>query len=462
LLLKDDPSAGSRQALEIIFVGGRNRLESKIIPRYNFPFIPISVAGFPRRLTWRWFQVIPKVLLGIVDSFRLLKRLKPKVVIGTGGYVCGPMLLAASLLRIPTLIQEQNAVPGLTNRILGRFVDEIHVAFEEAVKYFKPNFSSKPNFSFKKKSSIIRNTVEKFHHKKIKGKRSSIIRNTEEELKKVRVTGNPIRREIRLLSEAKMKEARWQDGKMARWQPPCPLAPLYAKFGLESGEKTVFVMGGSQGAHPINAAMIEALNFFQNDNPQTPTTPLPPLIRGIKGDEQFTPPLLKAKSPLPPFIKGGNGGIFSKLQIIHQTGQDDYELVKSEYAKRAANIKNLVQPYFENIPEIYALADLMVCRTGAMTIAEITAYGLPAILIPYPHSTGGHQLINAQAMASKGAAIIINDAELTGEILAKNIIDLLENERRLVQMATASKSLGKPNAAEVIAKAVLNLAFRET
>jgi UDP-N-acetylglucosamine--N-acetylmuramyl-(pentapeptide) pyrophosphoryl-undecaprenol N-acetylglucosamine transferase len=164
------------------------------------------------------------------------------------------------------------------------------------------------------------------------------------------------------------------------------------------------------------------------------------VIRGIKGDEQFV----------------------SKIQIIHQTGQDDYELVKSEYAKRAANIKNLVQPYFENIPEIYALTDLMVCRTGAMTIAEITAYGLPAILIPYPYSTGGHQRINAQAMESRGAGIIINDAELTGEFLAKNIIDLLENERRLEQMATASKSLGKPNAAEVIAKAVLNLAFRET
>jgi len=377
LLLKDDPSAGSEQALEIIFVGGKNRLEAKIIPRYNFPFIPISVAGFPRRLTWRWFQVIPKVLLGIIDSFRLLRRLKPKVVIGTGGYVCGPILLAAALLRIPTLIQEQNAIPGLTNRILGRFVDEIHVAFEEAVDYFE----------------AAKSTTRLIPEGGSKGG-------------KVRVTGNPIRREIRLLSEAKTKEARWQEG--------FSNAPLYAKFGLESGKKTVFVMGGSQGAHPINVAIIEALNTLE------------------------------------PFA--------SKLQIIHQTGQDDYELVKSEYAKRVANIKNLVQPYFENIPEIYALADLMICRTGAMTIAEITAYGLPAILIPYPHSTGGHQLINAQAMANKGAGIIINDAELTGELLAKKLIELLKDEQRLEQMAAASKSLGKPKAAEVIAKAILKLA----
>jgi len=151
-----------------------------------------------------------------------------------------------------------------------------------------------------------------------------------------------------------------------------------------------------------------------------------------------------------------NRDLSTKVQIIHQTGQgDDYELAKSEYAK--TNITNLVQPYFENIPEIYALADLMICRTGAMTMAEITAYGLPAILIPYPYSTGNHQLINAQAMADKGAAIVIKESELTGEVLAENLIDLLEDEQKLLQMATASKSLGKPYAAEEIAQAILGL-----
>jgi len=370
-----------KRDLEIIFIGGKDRLEAKIIPRHNFSFLPISVAGFPRRLTWRWFQVIPKVLLGIIASFILLRRLKPEAVIGTGGYVCGPVLLAAALLRIPTLIQEQNAIPGLTNRILGRLVDEIHVAFEEAAEHFKVD--------------------------------------------KVRVTGNPIRREIRVLAQRRHTYGEARSGT----QVPLP-HQMFAKFGLESGKKTVFVMGGSQGAHPINVAMIEALNRL--------------------ADHKAKPDVSKANGlePLP-----------SKLQIIHQTGQDDYELVKSEYTKRETNITNLVQPYFENIPEIYALADLMICRTGAMTIAEITAYGLPAILIPYPYSTGDHQLINAQAMANKGAAIIINEAELTGEILAKKLIDLLENEQQLEQMAAASRSLGKPRAAEEIAQAILNLAF---
>ncbi len=355
--------------LGVIFIGGKDRLEAQIVPRHNFPFIPISVAGFPRRLTWRWLQVIPKVLLGFVSSLNLLSRLKPKVVIGTGGYVCGPVLLAGALLRIPTLIQEQNAVPGLTNRILGRWVDEIHVSFAESTKYFKQG--------------------------------------------KVKVTGNPIRREIEKTSKATITDE------------------IFAKFGLKSGPKTVFVMGGSQGAHSINAAMIEALNKL----------------------ESFAGGLRRHGT--------ADEGI-SELQIIHQTGQDDYEMVSNVVASKAkqsakSKINHFVQPFFLNVPEIYALTDLMICRAGAMTLAEITVCGLPAILIPYPHSTGDHQMINAQAMEKNGAAILINDKELTGEILAKTLLDLLEDNQTLAKMAAASKKLGKPDAAEKIAQAVLNL-----
>ncbi|MBC8457854.1 MAG: undecaprenyldiphospho-muramoylpentapeptide beta-N-acetylglucosaminyltransferase [Deltaproteobacteria bacterium] len=356
--------------LEVIFIGGKDRLEAQIVPRHNFPFIPISVAGFPRRLTWRWLQVIPKVLLGFVSSLNLLRRLKPKVVVGTGGYVCGPVLLAGALLRIPTLIQEQNAVPGLTNRILGRWVDEIHVSFVESTKYFK------------------------------QGKRKA----SERMAPRVKVTGNPIRREIEKTSKATITNE------------------IFAKFGLKSSPKTVFVMGGSQGAHSINVAVIEALNKLESSEE------------------------------------------ISELQIIHQTGQDDYEMVSNVIANKAkqsakSKINHFVQPFFLNIPEIYALTDLMICRAGAMTLAEITVCGLPAILIPYPHSTGDHQMINAQAMKKNGAAILINDEELTGEILAKTLLDLLEDNKTLAKMAAASKKLGKPDAAEKIAQAVLKLIY---
>lgn len=334
--------------LDIIFIGGKEQLEAKIIPRYNFPFVAISAAGFPRGLTLRWFKVIIKVISGFINSISLLKSLKPQVVIGTGGYVCGPVLLSAVLLGIPTVIQEQNTVPGLTNRILGRLVDEINIAFEEAAKYFKNG--------------------------------------------KVVLTGNPIRREV---GEVKIEKSQ-----------------TYDKLGLNRGLKTIFVLGGSQGARSLNDAMMAA-------------SPL-----------------------LAPFAH--------KIQIVHQARDDDIEEVESQY--ESAKITSLVQPFFDNIHEIYSLTDLMVCRAGAMTLAEVTACGLPAIVVPYPYATANHQTKNTQAMQKNGAAILIRDEELTGERLAKTIISLLEDEKTLAQMANASRQLGKPDAAEKIAKAVLNLA----
>jgi len=332
--------------LDIIFIGGKERLEAKIIPRYNFPFMAIPVEGFPRNLTLRWFKVIVKVISGFINSLSLLKRLKPKVVIGTGGYVCGPVLLGAILLRIPAIIQEQNTVPGLTNRILGRFVDEIHIAFDEAAEYFKPE--------------------------------------------KTLLTGNPVRREI---ASAKGD---------------------YEKLGLNDAMMTIFVLGGSQGASSLNRAMMEALSLL----------------------ESFA----------------------HKIQIVHQARDDDIDEVTSRY--ESSNITNLVQPFFNNIHDIYSLTDLMVCRAGAMTLAEVTACGLPAIVVPYPYATSDHQTKNAQAMQKNGAAILIKTEELTGERLAKTIISLLEDEKSLTQMANASRKLGKPDAVETLAKAVLNLAKR--
>ena len=121
---------------EVVFIGGADRLESSLVPQHGFRFRPISVAGFPRKLTWRWMPVVYKVCSGFAKSLSLLKNLKPSVVVGTGGYVCGPVLFAAVLLGIPTVIQEQNAAPGLTNRILARWAKVIYLAFETAATHF--------------------------------------------------------------------------------------------------------------------------------------------------------------------------------------------------------------------------------------------------------------------------------------------------------------------------------------
>lgn len=337
--------------IEVVFIGGRNRLESTIVPQQGFRFLPISVAGFPRRLTWRWLPVIGNVCAGLAQSLWRLKTLKPSVVVGTGGYVCGPVLFAAVLLGIPITVQEQNVAPGLTNRILARWAKGIYLAFEATAPHFPG--------------------------------------------KNIEVTGNPIRRTI---SAVQRNNA------------------IYEQFGLAPHLKTVFVMGGSQGAHAINQAMMEALKDLE---------------------------------PL-----------HGQLQVIHQTGTPDYKEVQARYT--TSPLRYLVQPYFDPIEAVYAIADLMVCRAGGMTISEITACGIPAIFIPLPTAVGNNQRLNAQTVADKGGGIVLDQQTLTGRQLAAEIVQNITTPEKHRRMAEASRQLGKPNAGEEIAKSIHSLVMRNT
>ncbi len=330
---------------EVVFIGGADRLESTLVPQHGFRFLPISVAGFPRKLTWQWIPVIYKVCSGFVKSLGLLKNLKPSVVVGTGGYVCGPVLLAAILLGIPAVIQEQNAVPGLTNRILARWTKTIYLALETAGTHF-----------------LTEKTV---------------------------VVGNPIRRTI---------------GSIERNRE------TYDSLGLDPERKTVFVMGGSQGAQAINQNVREALDTLESFHQQ--------------------------------------------LQFVHQTGQTDYEAVKARY--QTSSIQHWVQPYFDPIETIYSIADLMVCRAGGMTIAEITACGIPAIFIPLPTAAGDHQRLNAQAIADAGGGVVLNQRTLTGSKLAEAIIKIIDDPEKHQQMAYRSRQLGNPHAGEEIAQSIFS------
>jgi len=329
--------------MKILFIGGKGQRESRIIPDSGFDFAPILVQGLPRKLSLKWIKFFIKVPAGFFKSLVILSRFKPDVVIGTGGYVCGPVILAAWILRKLTAIQEQNTVPGITNRILGRLVGEIYVPFEEAVKFFPQE--------------------------------------------KTRITGNPVRSEIATTPDSR------------------------EKLGLDKNKLTISFLGGSQGARSINVAAIDALKLLS----------------------EFT----------------------SEIQIIHQTGESDFSMVKEAYDK--SPFKAIVQPFYPKIEEVYAATDLAVCRSGAMTLAEITARGLPAILVPYPYAASDEQTFNAKALENKGAAIMIKDSKLTGEFLANTITSLIKDKNRLSNMANKSKSLGKPDAAQEIAQSVISL-----
>ena len=353
------PAIGIAQALQrldatvdILFIGGLDKLESTLVPQHGFRFLPISVAGFPRRFTLQWFPTIWKAFRGLIQSLRYMKALKPDVVIGTGGYVSGPVLLAGLLCKIPIAIQEQNASVGLTNGILARWADVAYLAME----------SVRENNSFRRTT-------------------------------RVEITGNPIRPAITAF-------------------PRCE--ETYRRFGLHPDRKTIFVMGGSQGAHAINEIIVAALPHLAE--------------------------------------------YADHIQIVHQTGATEVEKVHNLYNQILASHEGFlycVKPFFDTVEEIYSIADIMVCRAGGMTIAEVTACGIPSIFIPLPSQTGNNQVLNARTVAEAGAGVVLEQGTFTVETLVKNLTNMTLDGNTHERMVTASRELGKPDASDDIAKSII-------
>ena len=333
---------------EIIFVGTREGLECEIVPRYGYPIEFIEVAGFQRKLSLDTIKSAFKLLAGLIDALKLIRKIKPDLVVGTGGYVCGPVLFLAALQGIPTCIQEQNAMPGVTNKILAHFVKKVFLGYQEAGKYFG-------------------------------GKSEKLF------------TGNPIRKEILEVSRATAIE----------------------KFKLDPAKKTILVSGGSRGARSINDAMA--------------------------------------------LVETSLAGR-SDVQVIHITGETGYEKFIGQVEKKVLMSDNIkVFRYMHDMPLALAAADLAIFRSGAIGLAELMARGIPSILVPYPYATANHQEHNARAVEGAGGAVVILDKELTGEILLKQIESLLADESKLQKMKDAAKALGRPEAAEDIARKVLAL-----
>ncbi len=336
---------------EFLYVGTKDGLEADIVPKEGLAFETVNIQGFKRSLTPENLVRGARAFGGVMKAMGIVRRFKPDVAVGTGGYVCGPILLAASLMGVPTLIQEQNVMPGVTNRLLSRFVSCIAMGTKEAAEHFP------------------------------KGKRV--------------FTGNPIREEV--------MKARDEDGKK--------------EFGLDPGAKTVLVSGGSRGARSINRAMVGVLAHY-----------------------------------------AGRRGV----QFLHVTGKAGYDETMEHLRTAGVDLDaagNLfVKPYLYNMPLALACADVAVFRAGAIGIAELTARGVPSVLIPYPFAAANHQEMNARAIASAGAARMILDRELTAERLLSVLAELLSEEAKLKRMAKAAKKLGRPQAAGEIAGRVIRLA----
>lgn len=336
---------------EVFYVGTQRGLEADIVPRTGLPFKTITAAGLKRNLTVKNLPALVLALKGVGEAFKLIREIKPAVVVGTGGYVSGPMLLAAYLSRVPILIHEQNAFPGLTNRMFARVAGCVALTFAEASRYL-------PSGS------------------------------------KIKITGLPVREEF---LRTNREDARGRLGVGAR--------------------TLLFSFGGSRGAEKLNHAMVD-------------------VIRTHAG----RPDML----------------------IYHATGKVGYERfleLLSAHGIEPGVMGNItIVPFFYQIADYLAAADLVICRAGAATIAELTCLGRPGVLIPYPYATANHQEYNARALESRGAAVVISDAELTGERLLREVDSLLNHPNKLRAMAENSLRFGKPDALERIIGCIRELA----
>lgn len=322
-----------------LFVGTKSGLETKLVPNAGYDIEYIDIKGFNRRKLHKNVAVLIKLAKALKDCARIIKDFKPDVVVCTGGYVSGPVVVAAKKAGIPSIIHEQNVYPGLTVRKSESYVNYVAVSFEETIKHMK-----KPEKSV--------------------------------------VTGNPIREEI-------LKS----DKQSAR-----------AELGL--GDKPfVLVFGGSLGAGKINDTMIDVIKQAVGEN---------------------------------------------KFSLLFGTGDRNYDEVSARLKDIPLGDDIQVVPYINNMQTVMAAADVVVARSGAITVSEIAALGKPSILIPSPNVVRNHQEQNAREFEKAGGAVVITEDELSPQLLYQKITEMTDNRTKLDEMSRNVRKLAKVDALDRI------------
>jgi UDP-N-acetylglucosamine--N-acetylmuramyl-(pentapeptide) pyrophosphoryl-undecaprenol N-acetylglucosamine transferase len=326
---------------QLMFVGTRRGVESRAVPKAGFVLDVIDVGGLKGTGLTGWVVGLLRIPRAFFQSRRILKRFHPDVVVGVGGYASGPVILAATWLHVPTAIMEQNALPGLTNKVLGVLARRAFVSFPESVRFFSP--------------------------------------------RKTLVTGNPVRKSLLASS--------------------CTDA-------VRGPGSHLLIFGGSQGASVLNRVIPEAARTVHRSVPD--------------------------------------------LQVVHQSGAR--ELLQVQQCYQGYGVAATVLPFIDDMAAAYRRADVVVCRAGATSVAELTLCGKAAILVPFARATDNHQEVNARALVEAGAAIMIRESELTEAKLAECLLDLFRDRARRTAMEQSASRLGRPDAARQIGDVVVELA----
>jgi len=332
---------------EVLFVGAETGLEKKLVPENGYEIELIPAGGFNRRNMVKNVKLIKTLKSGNAKAKKILKDFRPDVVIGTGGYASAPIMKAAQNMKIKTYVHEQNAFPGMTNKLLEKKVEKLFLGFEDASKYFK------------------------YPEKHV-------------------VTGNPVRREFFDIDRRKARE----------------------DLGFKPSDFVLMAFGGSQGAGRINKAMLDVIETFN----------------GVKD-----------------------------FKICMATGSYYYDAIKNELAEKGVAIEEniIIMEYIYEMAKYLKSADLVICRSGALSVAEVTVCGIPAIFIPSPNVTGNHQFFNAKAVADKGGAVVVEEKDLDDDELINTVLDLKNNPERMKEMAEYSRKCGPDDAVGIICDSVV-------
>lgn len=313
----------------IEYVGTPTGMENQLVPKAGYRIHGVAVRGFKRKLSLENIDAAIKAVTSVAKAKKIIKLFKPDIVIGTGGYVSWPVLSAAAKMNIPTLIHEQNAVPGVTTKMLSKLVDKVMISFESSAEFFTCD-----------KSKLI-------------------------------LTGNPV-------SDKMLKADRQKARK---------------ELGLADDNIFIVSAGGSLGAKVLNGAVYDLINKYTAEN------------RKIYHCHAT-----------------GKGGFDEQAKLYKEKGfscVDEDTLVKNNVT---------VKKYIYNMPELIAAADIVVCRAGAMTLSEISAMGKASVIIPSPNVTNNHQYKNAKVLADKNAAFLIEEKDLTSDVLIEKVREYAENE----------------------------------
>jgi len=330
------------RSVNIEWIGTERGIESRLVPAAAFKLNLIPIKGLRGNGLFGWLVAPFRILRAVLESRKVIKRFQPDVVIGLGGFASGPGGLAAWLSGKPLLIHEQNAIAGLTNRLLAKIAKQVLQGFEDS-------FASSA---------------------------------------KTKWVGNPVRAQIEQLAEPEVRYA-------------------------DRAQKTLklLVLGGSLGAKSLNQVVPQALAILKPEH---------------------------------------------TIEVIHQCGEK--HLADCQQAYQQAAISGTVTQFIDDMAKAYGEADLVICRAGALTVAEVAATGVAAIFVPYPYAVDDHQTHNAKALKDAGAALLINDSALNAEDLAASLLTLLENRKQLEHMAIQARTLSNPGTAAQIADICLEYA----